>query len=429
MFYSWNIAQEFPVVPGRFAMAKTRKILHLDLDAFFCSVAEQLDPTIKGKAVVVGAKPSERGAVASASYPARSYGIKSAMPMGQALRLCPDLIIVRPDMRICVERSKAVMDVLLDAAPYVEPASIDEAFVDVTIMPDPIDKIARDIQLRVNTEVDLPCSLGGGTSRLLAKIANAFGKTRQPKTKPPNSIMIVPPGKEKQFLKNLPVGKLWGVGSKTEQALESLGVKTIGQLAASSKDMLSKRFGKPGRDMWYHANAIDPSSVLPLSIQKSTGRQMTFQQDTNDEAELKLTLRRLSAEVGRQVRRAGLCGRTISLTLRWANYSTFTRQMALPNPVDRDDQIYAAALTLFDRYWLRGKYVRLIGVGLSEFGLRYWQWGIWEDPITHKKAADLQAVLDKLWDKYGEKSIRLASDLDYQPAYYLYEHLRGDKYH
>ena len=193
-------------------MAKTRKILHLDLDAFFCSVAEQLDPAIKGKAVVVGAKPSERGAVASASYPARRYGIKSAMPMGQALRLCPDLIIVRPNPRVCVERSKAVMDILLEAAPLVEPTSIDDVFADVTILREPIGEIAQSIQRRVNREVDLPCSLGGGTNKLVAKMANAFGKSRQPKDKPPNSIMIVPPGEEKLFLKDLPVGKLWRVG-------------------------------------------------------------------------------------------------------------------------------------------------------------------------------------------------------------------------
>jgi len=321
------------------------------------------------------------------------------------------------------------MDILLEAAPLVEPSSIDDVFADVTILRDPIDEIAHDIQRRVNTEVDLPCSLGGGASKLLAKMANAFGKTRQPKDKPPNSIMIVPPGEEKLFLEDLPVGKLWGVGSSTEQALEELGIKTIGQLAASSKDMLGKRFGKPGRDMWYHANAIDPSPVLPLPTQKSAGRQMTFQSDTNDEGELKLALRRLSAEVGRQVRRAGLCGRTVTLTLRWENYSTITRQMTLHNPIDRDDQIYAAAVDLFDRYWLRGELVRLIGVDLSKFGKRYWQWGVWEDLKAHKRAAALQAVLDKLWDIYGESSIRPASDLDYQPAYYMYEHLRGDKYH
>lgn len=410
-------------------MAKARKILHLDLDAFFCSVAEQLDPTIKGEAVVVGAKPSERGAVASASYPARKYGIKSAMPMGKALRLCPDLIIVRPDIRVCVERSEAVMDILLASAPYVEPASIDEAFADVTIMRDPIETIARHIQWRVNTEVGLPCSLGGGTSRLLAKIANGVGKNRQPKDKPPNSILIVPSGEEKTFLKDLPVGRLWGVGPRTEQALEKFGVTTIGDLAASSKSLLSQRFGKPGRDMWYHANAIDPSPVLPLPVQKSAGRQMTFHQDTNDETELKLTLRRLSAEVGWQARRAGLYGRTVTLTLRWSDYSTFTRQKTLHNPIDRDDQIYAAAADLFDRYWTRGKFVRLIGVGLSEFGERTWQWGVWEDRQAHKKASALQAVLDRLREKYGEHSIRPASDLHYQPAYYMYEHLRGDKYH
>ncbi len=409
-------------------MAKTRKILHLDLDAFFCSVAEQLDPTIKGKAVVVGAKPSERGAVASASYPARSYGIRSGMPMGQALRLCPELIITRPDVRVCVERSQAVMQILLDIAPYVEPASIDEAFADVTILRDPIEQIAHGIQQRVNTELDLPCSLGGATSRLLAKIANGVGKAQQPKDKPPNTIAIVPPGTEKQYLADLPVGKLCGVGSRTARALEELGISTIGQLAASSKSLLSARFGKPGRDMWYHANAIDPSPVLPLPTLKSAGRQMTFLRDTNDPAELKLTLRRLSGEVGRQVRKAGLRGRTITLTLRWADYSTFSRQMTTRNAIDRDDQIYTAALTLFDKYWIQGELVRLIGIGLSQFEQTAWQWGVWEDQNAWKKAGSLQAVLDKLWDTYGENCIRRASDLDYQPAYYMYEHLRGDEY-
>lgn len=321
------------------------------------------------------------------------------------------------------------MDILLDAAPFVEPSSIDEAFVDVTILSDPIDTIALAIQRRVNAELGLPCSLGGGTSRLLAKIANNFGKAHRPKNKPPNSIMIISPGEEKQFLAPLPVEKLCGVGPRRTQALEKLGLRTIGQLAVSSKDMLSRRFGKPGRDMWYHANAIDPSPVLPLPRQKSAGRQMTFRQDTHDEAELKLALRRLSAEVGRQVRRAGLCGRTISLTLRWSDYSSFTRQFSLRNPIERDDQIYEAAAKLFDRFWLRGKPVRLIGVGLSEFVARYWQWGVWEDPTAHRKKAALQAVLDTLWDTYGEKSIRPASDLIYQPAFYMYEHLRGNKYH
>ncbi len=169
-----------------------------------------------------------------------------------------------------------------------------------------------------------------------------------------------------------------------------------------SKYMLNQRFGKPGRDMWYHANAIDKSPVLPLPTQKSAGRQMTFREDTNNEEGLKLTLRRLSAEVGWQARRDGLYGRAITLTLRWANYSTFTRQMTLRNPINRDDQIYAAATDLFDRYWLRGKLVRLIGVGLSEFGERCWQWSVWEDRRAHKTAEDLQAVLEKLREKFGD---------------------------
>ncbi|MYE25761.1 MAG: DNA polymerase IV, partial [Chloroflexi bacterium] len=160
-------------------MAKTRKILHLDLDAFFCAVEEQLNPELRGKAIAVGGQPNERGVVSSASYPARKYGVRSAMPMAQAIRLCPHLIVVGQTRGVYGERSRAVMAILRDTAPYVEPLSIDEAFLDVTILPDDIETIARKLQQRINDELDLPCSLGGATNKLVAKTANTVGKARK----------------------------------------------------------------------------------------------------------------------------------------------------------------------------------------------------------------------------------------------------------
>ena len=193
-------------------MAKTRKILHLDLDAFFCAVEEQLNPELRGKAIAVGGQPDERGVVASASYPARAYGVRSAMPMGQAIRLCPHLIVVGSTRGAYSERSRAVMTILRDTAPDVEPLSIDEAFLDVTILPQPIETIARALQKRINDELELPCSLGGATNKLLAKTANTVGKAQGPTDKPPNAITIVPPGAEASFWRPCRFGGsgVWG---------------------------------------------------------------------------------------------------------------------------------------------------------------------------------------------------------------------------
>lgn len=292
-------------------MAKTRKILHLDLDAFFCAVEEQLDPSLKGKAIAVGGQPDQRGVVASASYPAREFGVRSAMPMSQAVRLCPDLIIVSQTRNAYSECSKAVMAVLRDTTPYVEPLSIDEAFLDVTILPDTIQTIAQDLRRRINEELDLPCSLGGATSKLLAKTANTIGKASQSKDKPPNTILIVAVGGEKEFLAPLPIRKLWGVGPKTAQSLEKIGLRTIGDIARWSEDELSARFGKLGRDIWQRANAIDYRPVETSIESKSISKEITFTVDVRDEAKLKRTLRRLSDGVGRQTRKSGLYGSTV----------------------------------------------------------------------------------------------------------------------
>ena len=244
-------------------MAKTRKILHVDLDAFFCAVEEQLNPELRGKAIAVGGQPGQRGVVSSASYPARKFGVRSAMPMSQALRLCPELIVVSQHRGDYIGRSRQVMEILRDTVPDVEPLSIDEAFLDVTILPDPIDLLAARLQSRINDKLDLPCSLGGATNKLVAKTANTVGKARQAKDSPPNTITIVPAGEEREFMAALPIRELWGVGPKTSEKLAKLGFTRIGEIATWPEEALAERLGKLGGDIWRRANGIDHRPVLP----------------------------------------------------------------------------------------------------------------------------------------------------------------------
>ena len=396
-------------------MAKTRKILHLDLDAFFCAVEEQLNPELRGKAIAVGGQPNERGVVSSASYPARRYGVRSAMPMAQAIRLCPHLIVVGQSRGVYSERSKAVMAILRDTAPYVEPLSIDEAFLDATILPDDIEVVARKLQKRIRDELDLPCSLGGATNKLVAKTANTVGKARQRRDTPPNAITIVPPGEEASFLAPLPIRRLWGVGPKNAETLGALGLTTVGDVANWTEEALISRLGKLGGDIWRRAQGIDFRPVLTAHEAKSISKEVTFAKDVADEAELKLTLRRLSDGVGRQARKAGLAGTTIKIKLRWTDFSTLNRQATLDNPTDLDGEIFCAAARLFEQVWVKDKPVRLVGVGLGGFGAPQKQMGLWDDRDGERHAEELQSALDRLRDRFGETTIRRASDLRFRP--------------
>ncbi len=396
-------------------MAKTRKILHLDLDAFFCAVEEQLNPELRGKAIAVGGRPDQRGVVSSASYPARKYGVRSAMPMAQALRLCPHLIVVGQTRGVYGERSRAVMAILRDTAPDVEPLSIDEAFLDVTILPDPLESVARRLQTRINDELELPCSLGGATNKMVAKTANTVGKARQGGDQPPNAITIVPPGAEATFLAPLPMRRLWGVGGKSAEALGKLGLTTVGDVTNWSEEALIRRLGKLGGDIWRRAQGIDVRPVVNAHRAKSISKEVTFAKDINDEDALKLTLRRLSDGVGRQARKAGLAGTTVKIKLRWTDFSTLNRQISLDHAIDLDAEIYDCARKLFEQTWLAGKPVRLLGVGLSGFDDTGRQLGLWDSLVDERQGEDLQDALDRLRDRFGERTIRRASDLHFDP--------------
>jgi len=221
-------------------LSMTRKILHLDLDAFFCSVEELHDPSLQGTPFAVGGRPDQRGVVASCSYAARRFGVHSAMPMAQAVKVCPALIIVPHHRRVYREISQQVMAYLHTVTPLVEQLSVDEAFLDVTALPRPTEALANQMQQTINTRFQLPCSLGVATNKLVAKIANNIGKAKASGDQPPNAIQVVPPGEEAAFLAPLPVRELWGVGPKTAERLAQISIQTIGDLAACSELVLAQ---------------------------------------------------------------------------------------------------------------------------------------------------------------------------------------------
>ena len=389
-------------------MPPVRKILHLDLDAFFCAVEELRDPRLRGKPFAVGGSPEGRGVVASCSYPARAYGVHSAMPMAQAVRLCPDLIIVRHHGGYS-DASRQVMARVKELTPLVQQISIDEAFLDVSDLPEPLEILARRLQTRIDKELNLPCSLGGATNKLVAKIANDVGKSRAGKGDYPRAITIVPPGQEAAFLAPLPVRALWGVGPKTEEKLHALGIFTIGQLAERSEKELGALFGQHGWDLARRARGIDNRPVAPeRGLAKSISKETTFARDVNEAKVLEATLRRLSEGVARSMRRKGYQGRTVKLKLRLSDFTTLTRQTTLPKPTDDDRIIAREATILLKRLWSEGQPVRLVGVGVTNLQKGLVQLSLWEEKDARFR--ELQAAMDALREKYGQDVIHRGVD-------------------
>lgn len=386
-----------------------RKIIHLDLDAFFCAVEELHDPSLRGKPFAVGGRPDERGVVSSCSYPARMFGVRSAMPMSRALLLCPHLIVVPGRHGVYDEYSQQVMAHCYNRTNLVEQISIDEAFLDVSDLRPPAEVIARELQTAIWDELSLPCSLGVATNKLIAKIANNVGKAEKRSASPPMAIKVVPPGEEAAFLAPLPIGELWGIGPKTAASLEALGIRTIGDLARWPEADLVHRFGKSGADLAQRARGIDDRPVVTEYEAKSLSRETTFTHDVTDGATLRRTLLHLAESVGHRLRHAQLQGSTVKLKLRWADFTTITRQVTLPEPTDQDNVIYAAAQQLFEQAWPKGKPVRLIGVGVSSLGAPMQQLGLWETPS--EKGQRLQDALDAVRDRFGRGAIKRASDL------------------
>ena len=387
-----------------------RKIIHLDLDAFFCAVEALRDPSLVEKPFAVGGLPEHRGVIASCSYAARRYGVRSAMPTARALQLCPDLIVLPGHHSDYSGYSRRVIAHLHNLTDLIEQISIDEAFIDVSDLRAPARQIAVELQQTIWREVRLPSSLGVATNKLVAKIANTVGKSKSSSGASPMAITVVPPGEEATFLAHLPVTELWGVGPKTAAELEALEIRWIGDLASWPVEDLTRRFGKHGHDLALRARGIDDRPITTEHEVKSISHEVTFAHDVTDAGELRRTLSRLSENVGRRLRAQSLAGGTVKLKLRWSDFTTLTRQVTLPEPTDRDDDIYRSALQLLEGHWPKGRAVRLIGVGASGLVQPMEQLHLWDTSI--QKGRRLQRALDEVRDRFGRDAIQRAIEID-----------------
>ncbi len=354
-----------------------RTILHADLDAFFASV-EQLDnPELRGRPVVVGGPPEARGVVAAASYEARRFGVRSAMPMSRAFRLCPQAARVSPRFDRYAEVSRQVMAIFRDVTPLVEPLSLDEAFLDASQSASGgaahggPSELARQLKRRVKEETGLTVSIGVGTNKTVAKIASDMEK--------PDGLVVVAPGEEASFLAPMPVRSLWGVGPKAEETLAEMGIRTTGELARADVADLTARFGVRGQ--WFHrmANGLDDQPVETEHERKSVGAETTFPRDLRDGPELRQVLGHVAEDVARRLREKGLKARTVVLKLRYSDFRTITRQTRLAEGIDSAEQLATAAGALLDQTARPDDRFRLLGIhgtnlqAGDEAQLRLWQ--------------------------------------------------------
>ncbi len=384
-----------------------RAILHVDLDAFFVSCELLRRPELAGLPVAVGggaeSHPGEhrdpgRGVVAAASYEARPFGVHSALPLGRALALCPDLVVLPVDISHYAERSKEVFRIFDAYTPLVEPGSLDEAYLDVSgsaRLAGAAEKIAYTIQLRLQAELGLPSSVGVAGNKLVAKVASELRK--------PKGLVVVPPGDEAEFLAPLPVSSLPGIGPKTAQRLRLAGLAQLGQVATAPARLLDLVAGPGAVSLRQRASGIDPSPVTVPGNPKSLSREETYDRDLGAAADLERRLGALSAAVGARLRARSLVARAVSVKIRYADFETLLRRHRLAEPGCADQVLLAAALGLFRSNWDRNRPVRLLGVGAEGLDpLR--QLDLFEAP--DQRLERLDEALDRLQAKYGSEVIR-----------------------
>ncbi|MGC9359435.1 MAG: DNA polymerase IV [Anaerolineae bacterium] len=384
-------------------MPSPRWIVHVDLDAFYPSVEELLNPALKGKPIIVGGDPDARGVVSSASYAARAYGVRSAMPTAQALRLCPHAILLHGHYRIYAEYSRRVMAILREITPVVEQLSIDEAFMDVTgcerLWGAPRE-IGALVRRRVRSEVGLTVSVGVASSKLVAKIACGQAK--------PDGMLVVEHGDEASFLDPLPIRELWGVGPVTAERLRELGIERIGDLAGASDDYLERVLGDHGAALRRAARGVDASPVKRHQQRQSISQERTFAEDVGDPTVLARELLRMSEHLAASLRSAGQVAQTVRIKIRYPDFATVTRQMRLEQPTDQGQQICEAAQELLDKHWRRTRSLRLVGVGVTGLieGAGY-QLELFDD--ADQRRALLNRTLDEIRERFGQDAIQRAS--------------------
>ncbi len=374
-----------------------RWILHVDMDAFFAAVEQRDRPELRGQPVIVGGDPTGRGVVAAASYEARRFGIRSAMPAAEARRRCPHAVFLRPRGRRYAEVSAQVVAILRQYSPLVEPVSVDEAFLDVTgcqRLFGPPQEIARQIQQRLRTELGLSASLGVAPNRFLAKLASERDK--------PGGLVVVRPEEIQAFLRDLPLEALWGVGEVTAERLRRLGLRTVGQLAAYPLELLEQQFGEYGRRLHQLAHGIDDTPLVVVGEPKQVSAETTFDHDTSERDFLETALLALCERVGERLRRKGLAGTTVTLKLRFSDFRTITRRSTEPEPVCEDLAIFRRARRLLASQLQAGRQIRLIGVGVSNFASAR-QPALFGDGQPPRP---VDRAVDRVREKFGEQALR-----------------------
>jgi DNA polymerase-4 len=394
------IAGGRPLQPGE---ADGLGILHADLDAFYASVEVGKDPALRGRPLLVGGT-GPRGVVTSASYEARAFGCRNAMPMARARRLCPQAAAIPPDFPAYRRASAAVMRIFQSVTPLVEPLALDEAFLDVrgarALFGDAV-AIARLLRSRVRAEAGLALTVGVAGSKFLAKLASTRGK--------PDGLLVVPPGRALEFLHPLPVEALWGAGQATIEVLARYGLRTVGDVATTPRETLEQALGPAtGAQLHQLAWARDDREVVPFEAAKSISAEETFDTDIDDPAQLAREVLRCCVRVGRRLREAGLAGRTVTLKLRFANFRTITRARTLAVATDTDTELHQVAGELLERLQLGRAPVRLAGVGVSNLQRS-------DDPVQLRLGSDRPGweaavrAADAVRARFGEGAIDLAS--------------------
>jgi len=387
-----------------------KTIFHVDMDAFYVSVEELFDSSLKGKAVVVGGRPNERGVVSAASYEARKFGVHSAMPLRTAAKLCPHAIFVEGHPERYADCSRKVRGVLEHFSPQVEMASIDEAYVEMSgteRLHGPPLRAAHMLHEAMRAETKLNCSIGIGASRLIAKVSSEQAK--------PNGVWWVLPGEEARFLAPLDVRKIPGVGQVMEKNLHDLGIHKVGDLARFDESFLDERFGKWGLALAGKARGADAggwfdSEVGADTAAKSISHEHTYSVDTADREQLESTLARLSEMVCRRLREAGVHTRTVQLKLRYSDFTTITRARTLPRATHLDTEVFEQVRELFRKNWKPGSTIRLLGVQASSLEGAAGHMDLLEGARTARWEKAMSAA-DRLRDKFGESAVSLASGM------------------
>ncbi|MGE5707743.1 MAG: DNA polymerase IV [Bacteroidota bacterium] len=379
-----------------------RSILHVDMDAFFASVAQREHPELQGKPVIVGGHSIRRGVVASASYEARAFGVRSAMPLFRAMELCPQAIRVSVDMATYREVNHQLREIWGRFSPLVEPLGFEEAYLDLTgceKLLGPAQQVAYALRAEILRETGLSASVGAGSSKLLAKIASKAAK--------PAGVCVVPPGEEESWLFPRDIGVIPGVGPRTEQRLHQLGIKTVGQLAQVPLALLTSHFGVQGADLHAIAQGQDPRPVQPGGPPKSLGGEETFDEDSLDPVFLRRHILKIVCEVAYRLRRHDFLASTVSVKLRYGRtFETLERSSTIP-PTDEEETFYATAWKLFEHAW-DGRALRLVGVSLSNLRPNH-QLSLFSQEGKQQR---LTRTLDGLRDRFGREAVRRATLLE-----------------